>query len=335
MRIFVAGATGAVGRRLIPPLTAKGHQVFGLTRSRENSQRLAAQGAEPVVADALDAGAIERALAASRPEVVVHQLTALAGVSDLGNFDRAFAGSNRLRTTGLDILIAAARKAGARRIVAQSFCGWPYARVGGPVKSEDDPLDPTPPRRRAQTLAAIKYLEATVSGLRDLEGIALRYGVFYGPGTGLFEADMVRQLRKRSVPVIGDGGGWWSLLHIDDAASATVAAIESRVNGIFNVVDDQPALVREWLPALAEAVGGKPPRHIPAWIASIVGGDHLVTMMTQSRAGSNAKIKQELAWTPAYGSWREGFRDVAATLDQPSERRGEPNRFGGLHPLSD
>jgi nucleoside-diphosphate-sugar epimerase len=314
MRIFVAGATGAVGRRLIPALTAKGHQVFGLTRRRENGQWLTAQGAEPVIADALDAGAIERALTESRPEIVVHQLTALAGASDLRNFDRAFEGSNLLRTAGLDILIAAARKVGARRIVAQSFCGWPYARVGGPVKSEDDPLDPAPPRRRAQTLAAIKYLEATVSGLRDLEGIALRYGVFFGPGTGLFDAEMVRQLRKRSVPVIGDGGGWWSLLHIDDAASATVAAIESNVNGIFNVVDDEPALVREWLPALAEAVGGKPPRHIPAWIARIIAGDHLVSMMTGSRAGSNAKFKRELTWTPTHGSWREGFKDVATTV---------------------
>jgi nucleoside-diphosphate-sugar epimerase len=314
MRIFVAGATGAVGRRLVPALARKGHEVFGLTRRRENGQWLVAQGAEPVVADALDAVAIERALAKHRPEIVVHQLTALAGMSDMRNFDRAFAGSNRLRTTGLDILIAAARKVGARRLVAQSFCGWPYARVGGSIKSEDDPLDSTPPRRQAETLAAIKYLEATMSGLRDLEGIALRYGIFYGPGTGLFEADMVRQLRKRSVPVIGDGGGCWSLLRIDDAASATVAAIESRANGIFNVVDVEPVFVRDWIPALAQAVGAKPPRKVPTWIARIVAGDVLVTMMTQSRAGSNARIKRELGWTPAYGSWREGFQAVARSV---------------------
>ena len=314
MRIFVAGASGAVGRRLIPALPAKGHRIFGLTRRPENGRWLAAQGAEPVIADALDAGAVERALAECRPEIVVHQLTALAGGIDWRRFDQAFAGSNRLRTTGLDILRVAARKIGARRCVAQSFCGWPYARVGGPVKTEDDPLDPTPPRGQTETLAAIRRLEMTLSSLRDIEGVALRYGAFYGPDTGLFEADMVRQLRKRRVPVIGDGGGWWSFLHVDDAASATLAAIEGSATGVFNVVDDEPAPVHEWLPALTEAVGAKPPRRLPGWIARIVGGDALVTMMTKSRAGSNAKIKRELAWTPTHGSWRQGFIDVARTV---------------------
>lgn len=321
MRVFVAGATGAVGRSLIPALIAKGHQVLGLTRKPENGRWLDAHGAEPVVADALDAPAIERALVKFRPETVVHQLTALTGMSDLRNFDRVFEGSNRLRTAGLDILIAAARKAGARRIVTQSFCGWPYAAVGGPVKSEDDPLDPAPLRQRTQTLAAIKYLEATVSGLRDLEGIALRYGVFYGPGTGLFEPDVVRQVQKRRVPLIGDGGGWWSFLHTDDAASATVAAIESEARGIFNVVDDEPTPVRDWLPCLAAAVGAKTPQQIPAWIARMIGGEHLAALMTRSRAGSNAKIKRELGWAPGYGSWRRGFAEVAMTEPQIARRQ--------------
>ena len=314
MRIFVAGATGAVGRRLVPALVAKGHHVFGLTRAQDKGQWLGAAGAAPVIADGLDAEAIERALNEARPEVVVHQLTALAGATDLRNFDRAFAASNRLRTIGLDILLAAARKAGARKIVAQSFCGWPYARVGGLMKSEDDPLDPAPPRRQAHTLSAIRYLESTVSNLRDLQGVALRYGFFYGPETGMFEPDVVRQLRKRQMPVIGGGGGWWSFLHIDDAASATVAAIEGEASGIFNAVDDEPAPVREWLPALAAAVDAKPPLRAPAWIARILAGDAVVALMTTARAGSNAKIKRELAWTPSYGSWRRGFRDVAATL---------------------
>ena len=314
MRIFVAGAAGAVGRGLIPALTAKGHQVSALTRTPDKAQWLKSAGASPVVADALSADAIERALAESRPEVVVHQLTALAGASNLRNFDAAFATSNRLRTTGLDILIAAARKSGARRFIAQSYCGWPYARVGGPVKSEDDPLDPTPPRRQGETLASIKHVETTMSGLKDLEGVALRYGGFYGPGTGMFAAATVDQLRKRQIPLIGGGGGFWSFLHVDDAASATVAAIESDITGVFNVVDDEPAPVRDWLPALAEALGAKPPRRVPAWIARLFAGEALVTMMTDSRAGSNAKIKAELGWIPTVASWRKGFREVAARL---------------------
>jgi nucleoside-diphosphate-sugar epimerase len=314
MRIFIAGATGAVGRRLTPLLTAKGHPVFGLTRTPDKVQLLQSWGAEPIVADARDADAIERAMARARPEIVVHQLTALAGASDMRNFDSAFAGSNRLRTAGLEILIAAARKSGARRFVAQSYCGWPFARVGGEIKTEDDALDSTPPRRQAETLAAIRHLETTVAGLEDLEGVVLRYGGFYGPGTGWFEPEVVRQVRKRQIPVIGGGGGWWSFLHIDDAASATVAAIESRVCGLFNVVDDDPAPAREWLPALANALSARPPRKLPAWIARLVAGDALVTMMTESRAGSNAKAKRELAWTPAFGSWREGFAQVARSI---------------------
>ena len=312
MRVFVAGATGAVGRRLVPALAARGHLVFGMTRSPDKARSIAEAGARPVVGDALEAAGVERALAEWRPEIVVHQLTALAGASDLSRFDRTFAGSNRLRTEGLDILLAAARKCGARRFVAQSFCGWPYARVGGPVKSEEDPLDPAPRRGQTETFAAIRHVETAMSSLRDLSGVALRYGAFYGPDTGLLEPDMVAQLKRRAVPLIGGGGGWWSLLHIDDAASATVAAIEGDATGVFNVVDDEPAPVREWLPALAQAVGAKAPRRLPAWLARLFAGDALVAMMTEARAGSNAKIKREFSRAPAVPSWRQGFREVVA-----------------------
>jgi nucleoside-diphosphate-sugar epimerase len=314
MRIFVAGAAGAVGRKLVPSLVAKGHAVVGLTRTPESGRRLAAAGAEPVVADALDAAAVEAAVTAARPEVVVHQLTALAGASDLRDFDAVLSASNRLRTTGLDNLIAAARKSGARKIVAQSYCGWPYARTGGPIKSETDPLDTTPPLKQTQSLAAIRHVEAAVADLRDLQGVVLRYGSFYGPGTGMFEPVVVGQLRKRQMPLIDGGGGWWNFLHVDDAASATVATIEGDARGLYNVVDDEPAPVRDWLPALADAVGAKPPRRLPTWIARFFAGQALVTMMTASRAGSNAKIKRDLGWRPAHASWRQGFRDVGATL---------------------
>ena len=314
MRVFVAGASGALGRRLISALAAGGHLVFGMTRTPAKARSIAESGAQPVVGDALDAAGVERALVECRPETVVHQLTALAGANDLSRFDRTFAGSNRLRTEGLDILLEAARRSGARRFVAQSFCGWPYGRVGGPVKSEDDPLDPAPRRGQTETFAAIRHVETAMADLRDLKGVALRYGAFYGPDTGLFEPDMIRQLKRRAVPLIGGGGGWWSLLHIDDAASATVAAIEGDAPGVFNVVDDEPAQVREWLPALAAAVGAKPPRRLPAWIARLLAGDALVAMMTEARSGSNAKIKREFSWAPAIPSWRQGFREIAAAL---------------------
>ncbi|RBP11349.1 nucleoside-diphosphate-sugar epimerase [Roseiarcus fermentans] len=314
MRIFVAGATGAIGRSLVPMLVAKGGEVYGLTRTPSKAAWLQEAGAEPIVADALDAPAIQRALASVRPEIVIHQLTSIASASDVRRFDEAFAASNRLRTEGLKILIAAARLAKARKVIAQSFCGWPYARVGGAVKTEDDPLDTRPARRQIRTLAAIKQLEATVSSLVDLEGIVLRYGTFYGQDTGLFEPGMVRMLRRGMLPLIGDGGGWWSFVHVDDAASATARAVEQTSRGVFNVVDSDPAPARQWLPLAAAAVGGKPPPSVPAWLARLVAGEHIVAMMTRARAGSNAKIGREWGWSPRYPSWRTGFKEVAATL---------------------
>jgi nucleoside-diphosphate-sugar epimerase len=313
MRIFVAGATGALGQRLVPLLVTAGHSVVGLTRTPGKAALVRSLGAEPIVANGLDAKAIDAAVASARPEMILHQMTDLKGAADLRNFDRAFRASNRLRTQGTDHLMAAAKVAGVRRLVAQSFCGWPYARTGGPVKSEADPLDRDPPRELRRTLAAIRHLESTVTRSLDVEGIVLRYGAFYGPDTGVFDGPFVAQVRRRRAPLIGDGGGWWSFVHIDDAAAATVLAIErGKAGNVYNIVDDDPARARDWLPALARVLGAKPPFNVPAWIPRFLGADHLVTMMTEGRAGSNAKARLELGWQPAHPSWRRGFAEVAA-----------------------
>jgi nucleoside-diphosphate-sugar epimerase len=309
MRIFVAGATGAVGCSLVPLLIGKGHSVVGLTRSPAKVGFLRELGAEPVVADALDEKAIHAAVVAARPDVIVHQLTDLKGAADLRHFDRAFAGSNRLRTTGTDYLLGAAHDCGVKRMVAQSFCGWPYARVGGYVKTEDDPLDDNPPQEHRGTLDAIRYLEHAVTNTPEINGVALRYGGFYGSDTGVFDPSMIEQIRKRRMPLIGGGTAWWSFLHIDDAAEATALAVE-RGDGIYNIVDDDPAPVHDWLPELAAMLGAKPPFRVPAWLGRLAAGEHIVVMMTQSRAGSNANAKQELGWSPRYPSWRQGFAEI-------------------------
>jgi 2-alkyl-3-oxoalkanoate reductase len=300
MRVFVAGATGAVGARLVPMLVERGHEVIGTSRSSEKGDRLRAQGAEPVVLDLLDARAVLEAVAAGRPDAIVHEATALAGLSDVRNFDQSFAQTNRLRTEGTDALLAAVRESGVDRFVAQSFAGWPYAREGGPVKTEDDPLDPTPVPAMRETLAAIRHLERAVLGAG---GVALRYGGLYGsPDDAQLEL-----VRKRRFPIVGDGGGVSSFVHLDDAAAATVLALERGGPGVYNVVDDDPAPAREWLPALAEAIGAKPPRRIPRWLARLVAGEAGVVLMTETRGASNAKAKRELAWTLRYPSWRQGF----------------------------
>ena len=312
MRIFVAGATGAIGRRLVPILAAAGHSVVGLTRTPAKETLIRTLGGKPVVADGLDAEAIHRAVEAARPDVIVHEMTALSGALDLRKFDHAFAASNRLRTEGTDHLLAAAREAGVRRFVAQSFCGWAYAREGSPVKTEAAPLDPEPPAQFRRTLEAIRYLEQAVTSSPKPEGIVLRYGGFYGDDTGVFDGSMVADILRRRVPLIGDANGWWSFVHVDDAAQATALAVERGEAGIYNIVDDDPAPVREWLPALVGMLGARPPHHVPAWIARLLAGEHIVTMMTEGRAGSNAKAKQELGWTPAHPSWRQGFAEVVA-----------------------
>ena len=311
MKVFVAGATGAVGCRLVPLLVAAGHGVFGMSRSPDKAAAIERTGATAVIVDGLDRAAVRAAVLATQPDVVVHQLTALRGMTDLRKFDRTFAQSNRLRTQGLDYLLAAAREAGTRRIVVQSYCGWPYARTGLPVKTEDDVLDPDPPKELRRSLDAIRHLEraATTSGL---DGVVLRYGSFYGPDTGMLSAAALDQIRRRQFPLIGDGNGWWSFLHIDDAAAAAAIAVERGACGIYNIVDDQPAPAREWLPELARIIGAKPPLHVPAWLARILAGEHLVKMMTQARAGSNVKAKRELGWRPLHPSWREGFASEVA-----------------------
>ena len=310
MRILIAGATGALGTQLVPQLVAAGRDVVGMTRTPSKQDAVRALGADPIVADALDRDAVARAVVGAAPDVIVHQLTALSGDLDMRHVDRFFALTDRLRTEGTDHLLAAGRAAGVKRIVAQSYAGWPYARTGGPVKRESDPLDPNPPERLRSALSAIRHVEEAVSSLDWADGLVLRYGAFYGPGTGVSrtaDAATSKQVRRRQFPIVGDGGGVWSFVHITDAAAATVAAVDHGSPGIYNVVDDDPAPVREWLPALAAALDAKPPRRLPRWLAKLAVGEAGTVMMTDVRGASNAKAEHELGWKPRYASWRQGF----------------------------
>ena len=313
MKVFVAGASGALGVQLVPQLVDAGHQVVAMTRTASKQDGLRALGARPVVADALDADAVAGVVSEAEPEVIVHQLTALSGpvrAMDMRRPDRIFAMTNRLRTEGTDHLLAAGRAAGARRFVAQSFAAWRWARSGASVLTEDDPLDPDPPEPLRAGLAAIAYLEHAVTTIEWGEGLVLRYGSFYGPGTAISlapDAVMAGAIRKRRFPLVGDGGGVSSHVHIEDAAAATVAAVEHGQPGIYNVVDDDPAPLREWLPVLANALGAKPPRHVPRWLARLAAGEAATIMMTDVRGSSNAKAKRELGWQLRYPSWRLGF----------------------------
>ena len=310
MRVFVAGANGAVGRRLVPMLVANGHQVTGTTTNAGSAGAIRAMGAEPVVLDGLDGVAVGRAVAAAEPEALVHEMTALGGTPDFRHFDRWFALTNRLRTEGTDHLLAAAQATGVRRFVAQSFTGWSNIREGSLVKTEDDPLDPHPVAAQRETLAAIRYLERAVLDA-PLEGIVVRYGGLYGPGSS---DTLGAILRKRMFPVIGSGDGIVSSTHVDDAASGTLAALERGRRGIYQIVDDEPAPSRIFIPAIAEALGAPQPLHIPAWLGRLLAGDVAVTMMTEGRGSSNAKAKRELGWQPIWPSWRDGF---ARGLDTP------------------
>ncbi len=311
MRIFLAGATGALGSRLVPLLVAAGHEVTGMTRTPAKAAALRAAGAEPVVADGLDGDAVVAAVTAARPDAVVNQLTALAGLADLRDFDAAFATTNRLRVEGTEHLLAGARAAGARRLLVQSYAGWTSPRTGAQPKTEDDGLDPHPVASMRASLGAIRRMEALVLGATDLDGIVLRYGGFYGAGTGIAPGgEQLDLVRKRRFPVVGDGAGAWSFVHIDDAAAATLAALERGARGVYNVVDDEPAPAREWLPVLAAAAGAKPPRRIPRWLARIAAGEAVTTMMTEVSGVSNAKARRELGWAPAHATWREGFPSV-------------------------
>ena len=308
MRVFVAGATGAIGRQLVPRLVAAGHEVHGMTRHQSKRAMLDELGAVPVVADALDPDQVAEAVGGARPEVIVHQLTAI-GALDMRHFDRDFALTNRLRTEGTDHLLSAGQAVGVRRFVAQGIAAYgAYVRTGGPVKSEEDPLDPTPAREMRETLAAIRHLEEAVLAARWTEGIVLRYGAFYGPGTSMApDGEQSELVRRRRFPLVGDGGGVWSFIHVADAAEATVAAVEHGTRGIYNIVDDDPAPVAEWLPALTRMLSGKKPRRVPSFIVRLAAGEFAVLMMTDARGASNAKAKRELGWHPAHPSWRQGF----------------------------
>jgi len=300
MRVFVAGASGAIGARLVPQLIDRGHEVIGTARSVSKAQRLRVLGAEQIVLDLLDPRAVRKAILDTKPDAIVHQATALTGLSDFKHFDQSFAPTNRLRTEGTDALLAAAREANVGRFVAQSYACHRYARQGGPVKTEQDPLDPAPVPAMRQTLAAMGHLDQAVV---DAGGIALRYGDFYGdPNDALVEA-----VRTRKFPIVGSGGGIWSFIHLDDAAAATVLALDHDGPGIYNVVDDEPAPTSEWLPALARIVGAKPPQRFPRLLARLFAGEASVVMGTQSRGASNAWAKLQVGWTLRYPSWRQGF----------------------------
>ena len=307
MKVFLAGATGAMGTQLVPRLVSAGHDVVAMTRRESTQAALAELGASPMVADALNPGQVAAAVAAAQPDAIIHQLTAIASI-DTRHFDRDFAAANRLRTEGTDNLLAAGRAAEVGRFVAQSFTSWPYARTGGPVKNEQDPLDPARAREMRESLAAIRHLEDAVTGAQWTEGIVLRYGMFYGPGTSLSSGgDQFELVRKRKFPVVGNGAGVWSFIHIADAADATVAALEHGTRGTYNVVDDDPAPVADWLPELAAQLGARTPRRIPRFVGRLFAGEAGAVMMTEARGASNAKAKRDLDWTPRHASWREGF----------------------------
>jgi nucleoside-diphosphate-sugar epimerase len=305
MRILLTGASGAIGTRLVPQLDDRGHDVIGTSTSAEGAERVETLGAETIVLDLLDRRAVRAAVLETRPDAIVHQATALGDVSFARSLDKPFAETNRLRTEGTDALLAAARESGVSRFVAQSFAGMRYERVGGPVKTEEDPVDPAPREGMREVVAALSHLERVVTGAG---GIALRYGGFYGADNDA----LVEPVRKRRFPVVGDGAGVFSFVHLDDAASATVLALEQDDPAIYNVVDDEPAPVSEWLPFLARVLGAKPPRRLPVWLARLLGGEVAVMLGTEARGASNARAKRELGWTLRHPSWRQGFVDAYA-----------------------
>ena len=310
MRVFVAGGTGVMGRRLVPQLVARGHRVTATTTSAAKLDLLQHLGAEAVVMDGLDAASVGEAVAAARPDAIVHQMTAIsvahAGKPDMKHMDRWFAITSRLRTEGTDHLLAAAEATGVSHVVAQSYAAWNGIRSGGWVKTEEDPLDPMTGTVAQPGMAAIRHVEESVVAAG---GAALRYGWFYGPGA---TDDLVEPIRKRQFPVVGGGTGYCSWVHLDDAASATVLAVEQQSRGVLNIVDDEPAPASEWLPYLAECAGAKPPMRFPTWLARPLAGDVAVTMMTEGRGFSNTKAKHELGWTLRYPSWRQGFKEELA-----------------------
>jgi nucleoside-diphosphate-sugar epimerase len=304
MRMFVAGGAGVVGRRLVPLLVAGGHQVTATTRDRTKLGMLEQLGAEAVVMNGLDATSVGEAVANALPDAIIHEMTAIGGKKpDVKHMDRWFATTNRLRTEGTDHLLAAAQATGVSNFVAQSYASWNGLREGGWVKTEDDPLDLEKGTAAQAVMEAVRYLEDVVV---KAGGAALRYGGLYGPGAS---DDQVELVRRRKFPLVGDGAGYSSWVHVDDVASATVAAVEQKATGVFNIVDDEPAPAREWLPYLAGCAGAKAPMRVPKWLARMLAGEVAVTMMTEGRGFSNAKAKRELGWELRYPSWRQGFKE--------------------------
>jgi 2-alkyl-3-oxoalkanoate reductase len=329
MKIMLAGASGAMGRALVPLLVRAGHDVVGMVQRPRSAELVHALGAEPRTVDALDAEAVLRCFRETRPQVVIHQLTAIPATLDMRHFDRDFALTNLLRTEGTRNLLAAAVDVGATHFLAQSFAGWTYGRSrngkkavatkpGTKLKTEEDPLDPDPPAKLRSTLDAQKTLERAVLSELRITGTVLRYGPFYGPHTSIAkDGSVVQAVRRRKLPLVGEGAGVWSFVHIDDAAGATAAAVESGRGGVYNVVDDEPAPVSEWLSYLAHCAHAQPPRQVSAWMARLLIGEHAVAMMNEIRGVSNAKIKRELGWTPRWPTWRDGFRDVLKNASLP------------------
>jgi nucleoside-diphosphate-sugar epimerase len=313
MRVLILGASGAIGSRLVPQLIEAGHDVIGSHKSALGAERVRGFGAEPIALDLLDGGGVHAAVARVEPDAIVHQATALTDVSFSRNLDRSFAETNRLRVQGTDALLAAAQAVGVPRVVAQSFANFRYAREGAPVKSEDDPLDPTPVATMRETAAAMRHLEQVVTGAG---GIVLRYGSFYGAAND----GLIQPVRKRQFPIVGSGAGVSSFVHLDDAAAATVLALAHEGPALYNIVDDEPAPVREWLPVLADALGAQPPRRVPRWLARLFAGEAAVMLGTEARGASNARAKRELGWTLRYPSWRQGFVESYAN----GTARGEP-----------
>ncbi|GAA3589071.1 NAD(P)-dependent oxidoreductase [Kribbella ginsengisoli] len=309
MKVLVAGATGGLGRSLVPKLIAAGHDVTGMIRSESGAAGVRAQGAQVVLADGLDAAAVKAAVGSVQPEVVVHQMTALKSGIDFRKFDESFALTNRLRTEGTDNLLAASHAAGVRRIIVQSYAGWNLQRSGSPTKTESDPLDAHPVAATSQTMAGIRHLEAAVTADQAIEGLVLRYASFYGPTGAIGKGgELVELIRRRRLPLIGDGSGVWSFIHYDDAADATVRAVTTGDPGIYQIADDDPASAAVWLPELARILGAKPPRHLPVWLAKLAAGEAAVSAFTQIRGADNGKAKDAFGWHPAYASWRQGFR---------------------------
>jgi nucleoside-diphosphate-sugar epimerase len=319
MHIFLAGATGAIGRSLIPQAIERGHTVTGTARSAAKAAVVEELGATPVVVDGLDRDGVIAAVGAARPDAVVHEMTGLSGLADARHPEKTFAATNRLRTEGTDHLLDAARAAGVQRAVVQSFGGWFLGPGTARAFSEDDALDTEPPKRIRTSHAAMRYAERAAL---DFGGAALRYGGFYGPGTGMAPgAEQWEMVRARKFPVVGDGGGIWSFIHVDDAASATLAVLEQDATGLFHVTDDEPAPVREWLPYLARAIGAPKPRHVPRWVARLMG-EHIVAMMCEAHGASNAKIKAQLGWEPRWPTWRDGFSALATPPAPATAVRG-------------